>query len=156
MPYSFSLLVNNFIICKYSFQSILNYMRTRKLHLPAYVCGPAVKHEFEFWGLSPKKIEQCCWMSYNEWNVTHRALQRLERDRKVSLQSRDTCTEDNVQWNDKSWWSKKWQCKVWRFLNRPKSSHGAKVISGYFCITASLLFKQCNILNTFTLLLAEF
>lgn len=125
------------------FKSILNYMRTRKLHLPAYVCGPAVKHEFEFWGLSPKKIEQCCWMNYNEWNVTHRALQRLERDRKVSLQSRDTCTEDNVQWNDKSWWSKKWQCKVWRFLNRPKSSHGAKVygiISLFFVLMSIFTF----------------
>ena len=102
-------------------------MRTRTLHLPTSVCGPAAKHEFEYWGLSPEKIEQCCWSNYNEWNVTHESLQRLERDRKVSLQSRDECCEGNDQWNINTCWTKKWQCKVWRFLNRPNTSTGAKV-----------------------------
>ena len=102
-------------------------MRTSRLHLPTYVCGPAAKHEFEFWGLSPEKIEQCCWSNYNEWNVTHEALQRLERDRKVSLQSSNSCCEVNDQWNTNTRWTKQWQCRVWRFLNRPSSSRAAKV-----------------------------
>lgn len=102
-------------------------MRTGKLHLPSYVCGPSVKHEFNYWGLSPKKIEQCCWLNYNDWNVTHEAILRLEHDRKVSLQSRGNCCEGNDQWNAGTWWRKKWQCKMWRFLNWPNSSNGARV-----------------------------
>lgn len=109
------------------FKSILNYMRTGKLHLPSYVCGPSVKHEFNYWGLSPKKIEQCCWLNYNDWNVTHEAILRLEHDRKVSLQSRGNCCEGNDQWNAGTWWRKKWQCKMWRFLNWPNSSNGARI-----------------------------
>lgn len=116
------------------FKSILNYMRTKKLHLPTYVCGPSVKHELEFWGLSPEKIEQCCWMNYNDWNTTNDALKRLERDRKVSLQSRDPYSEGTA----KSW--KQWQCDIWRILNRPNSSIGAKIYG-----IISLLFVLLSI-----------
>ncbi len=48
-----------------SFQAILNYFRTGKLHAPAEICGNLFYEELEFWGISEQSIQPCCWTKYS-------------------------------------------------------------------------------------------
>ncbi|XP_052261371.1 potassium voltage-gated channel protein Shaw-like isoform X2 [Dreissena polymorpha] len=118
------------------FLATLNYLRTGELHLPSFVCGPAAKIELEFWGVQQYKIEQCCWINYNEWNSAQDALKRLEHDRKVNLLPCDTRASSGL-----TFWQR-WRPRVWRFMNRTNSSTGAKVF-GYM----SLLFVVLSIFS---------
>ncbi|XP_045183691.2 potassium voltage-gated channel protein Shaw-like isoform X2 [Mercenaria mercenaria] len=118
------------------FKSVLNYLRTGSLHLPSFICGPSAKIELEFWGVRQKKIEQCCWINFNEWNSTQEALKRLEHDRKVNMLPRDTVCDENA-----TFWQK-WRPVVWRLMNRSNSSRGAKVFGA-----VSLLFVVVSIFS---------
>jgi hypothetical protein len=48
-----------------SFQAILNYYRTGRLHAPGSVCGNLFFQELEFWNISEQSIQPCCWTAYN-------------------------------------------------------------------------------------------
>ena len=106
------------------FQAVLNYLRTGELHLPSYVCGPAAKTELTYWGVPPHKIERCCWTNYSEWNTTLEALQRLEKDRKLTQLSPEHTGGGRA--DARGCW-KRWRPVVWRVLSRSNSSTGAKV-----------------------------
>ncbi|XP_060557754.1 potassium voltage-gated channel protein Shaw-like isoform X2 [Ruditapes philippinarum] len=118
------------------FKSVLNYLRTGSLHLPSFICGPSAKLELEFWGVRQQKIEQCCWINYNEWNSTQEALKRLEHDRKVTTMLPLEAIE-----GESTFW-KRWRPVVWRFMNRTNSSRGAKVFG-----IVSLLFVVVSIFS---------
>lgn len=64
---------------------MLNYLRTGELHLPTFICGPAVKNELEYWGIPDTIIERCCYSNYNSYKSTLKALNQLEQDRKGSF-----------------------------------------------------------------------
>ena len=106
------------------FQAVLNYLRTGELHLPSYVCGPAAKTELTYWGVPPHKIERCCWTNYSEWNTTLEALQRLEKDRKLTQLSPEHTGGGRA--DARGCW-KRWRPVVWRVLSRSNSSTVAKV-----------------------------
>ena len=42
------------------FSQILNFYRYGSLHLPSGNCGPAMKRELDYWGVSMIHLEQCC------------------------------------------------------------------------------------------------
>jgi hypothetical protein len=48
-----------------SFQAILNYFRTGKLHAPNSVCGNLFYDELNFWGIGEHSIQPCCWTAYS-------------------------------------------------------------------------------------------
>jgi hypothetical protein len=48
-----------------SFQAILNYFRTGKLHAPGHICGNLFYEELEFWGINEQSIQPCCWTKYS-------------------------------------------------------------------------------------------
>lgn len=115
------------------FKALLNYLRTGALHLPSFICGPSAKAELEFWGVPQQRIEQCCWINYNEWNSTQEALKRLEHDRKVSLLPRDMSHDTGTCWE-------RWRPVIWRLMNRSNSSVGAKIFGA-----VSLMFVLLSI-----------
>ena len=43
-----------------SFNSILNFYRTGKLHIQDDMCVLAFRDDLEFWGLSEFNLENCC------------------------------------------------------------------------------------------------
>ncbi|KAK7491090.1 hypothetical protein BaRGS_00017654 [Batillaria attramentaria] len=97
------------------FRSILNFLRSGKLHIPSTMCGPQVKEELAYWGVSEIHIEPCCWHTFNSWNSTMDSLKQLERDSKLgTLTNRDeqpmTCRR-----------------RVWRTLTDPSHSRLAKI-----------------------------
>ena len=49
-----------------SFQAILNYFRTGKLHVPIDICGNNFYEELEFWGICEISIQPCCWTQYSQ------------------------------------------------------------------------------------------
>lgn len=114
------------------FSVVLNYLRTNELHLPTYLCGPAVQREFDYWGIDEEDIERCCWQPYNTWKTQNKSLEKLEYDRKRSM------TQQHLEKDRRS--PRLWiRCKaiVWNFLQNPNTSLGAKVrvatsLLGYF------------------------
>lgn len=48
-----------------AFLAILNYYRTGKLHAPSDICGNLFYEELNYWGISEKKIQPCCWTKYS-------------------------------------------------------------------------------------------
>ena len=64
---------------------MLNYLRTGELHLPTFICGPAIKNELEYWRIPDTIIERCCYSNYNSYKATLEALNQLEQDRKGSF-----------------------------------------------------------------------
>ncbi|XP_069135102.1 potassium voltage-gated channel protein Shaw-like isoform X3 [Argopecten irradians] len=105
-----------------AFSVILNYLRTGELHLPTYLCGPALQREFEYWGVQEMDIERCCWQPYNTWKTQNQSLEKLEYDRKRST----TLKELEEDRKSSSCW-KRSRAKVWNFLQDPNSSCCAKI-----------------------------
>ncbi|KAL3884605.1 hypothetical protein ACJMK2_024732 [Sinanodonta woodiana] len=119
------------------FRVVLNYLRTGELHLPSYICGPAITDELEYWGLSYQLIERCCWDNYNSWNSTMEAINQLDRDRKGNLN--ETFQEPGNRQTSR--W-KYFREKLWAFLNDPKSSKGSKIFG-----MISILFVFLSIIS---------
>lgn len=105
-----------------TFKVVLNYLRTGELHLPSSICGPAVKNELEFWGISDDIIERCCYSHYNSYNETLEALNQLERDTKGSL----FLTPEESQSRDSSKLAR-FRTSMSIILNKPDSSLLAKI-----------------------------
>ncbi|XP_067653241.1 potassium voltage-gated channel protein Shaw-like [Haliotis asinina] len=115
------------------FRSVLNYARSGQLHLPATLCGPLIKDEMDFWGLSEIDIEPCCWAVYNNWTSTVNALEQLEKDRKQNVQHD---LDDSASWYTKA------KAKTWIFLTNHNSSIPAQVYGW-----VSLLFVMIAIFS---------
>ncbi|XP_013420580.1 potassium voltage-gated channel protein Shaw isoform X2 [Lingula anatina] len=60
------------------FESVLNYYRTGGLHVPITACGPAVKAELEFWGISEFEMEDCCWTTYSSYQERKESLAKFD------------------------------------------------------------------------------
>ncbi|KAL8603899.1 hypothetical protein ACOMHN_005119 [Nucella lapillus] len=67
------------------FGCVLNFLRSGRLHLPHSLCGPRLREELTYWGVSPLHIEPCCWQTFNSWNSAMASLKRLERDSKLGI-----------------------------------------------------------------------
>lgn len=105
-----------------AFKVVINYLRTGELHVPASVCGPALKKEFQFWGVDELDIARCCWTQYNTWNTQSKSLEKLDKNRKYSM----TTSEEELMKIESNY--QKFRAKIWNFLYDPGSSRGAKVI----------------------------
>lgn len=121
------------------FSVVLNYLRTDELHLPTYLCGPAVQREFDYWGIDEEDIERCCWQPYNTWKTQNKSLEKLEYDRKRSM------TQQHLEKDRRSphFWTR---CKaiVWNFLQNPNTSLGAKIYAWISIIFVFLsIFSFC-------------
>ena len=46
------------------FEVILDACRTGELHMPRETCHSSLKHELEFWEISPRYLSPCCWKAF--------------------------------------------------------------------------------------------
>lgn len=60
-----------------SFLAILNYLRTGKLHAPQDVCGNLFYEELDFWGITERSIQPCCWTNYSSKRECDDLLKKL-------------------------------------------------------------------------------
>ncbi|KAJ8310919.1 hypothetical protein KUTeg_012784 [Tegillarca granosa] len=47
-----------------SFEAILNFYQTGKLHIPNQVCPKSFKLELDFWQVGMDNLDQCCLHKY--------------------------------------------------------------------------------------------
>lgn len=108
------------------FSFVLNFYRNGELHVPHNVCGPAIKRELEFWGITDNDVAPCCWKSYNNF---------LEQEKCIELV--EDAFGGDVSYNvDHHTRKERIQKKIWFFLEDPDSSPAAKVSDRFiFTIT---------------------
>ncbi|XP_074641384.1 potassium voltage-gated channel protein Shaw-like [Tubulanus polymorphus] len=106
------------------FDAILNYYRTKELHLPKDLCGSSLKHELEYYGIPDQAIEPCCWVGYSAEMDTQGIVAKFDessaadRDALILADTYATTTQRNFR-------------KIWNFMEDPNSSGTAKV---YKCV----------------------
>jgi hypothetical protein len=59
------------------FEFILEYHRTKQLHIPTNYCGPLVKNELIYWGVDEQDIATCCKAPYMEFQ------EAMEREKHI-------------------------------------------------------------------------
>ncbi|KAF7636617.1 BTB domain-containing protein [Meloidogyne graminicola] len=142
-----------------TFEMILNYYRTGKLHYPTNVCGPLFEEELEFWGLDSNQVEPCCWMTYTKYRhlkennffketqETLALIENMEIDKDIRPTQLDIAKkfgwEESTQFN--LW--QKIKPKLWSLFEEPWTSKGAKGnfnnFNFLYCFINSLfLFKN--------------
>ncbi|XP_064646204.1 potassium voltage-gated channel protein shk-1-like [Lineus longissimus] len=67
------------------FEFILDYHRTKELHIPTNYCGPLVKNELKFWGVSDEFMATCCKADYMEFEEDMKREQHLMEEFQVSI-----------------------------------------------------------------------
>jgi hypothetical protein len=60
-----------------SFQAILNYYRTGRLHAPGATCGTLFFDELSFWDIGERSIQPCCWTAYNNNRECEEILKKV-------------------------------------------------------------------------------
>ncbi|XP_074643299.1 potassium voltage-gated channel protein Shaw-like [Tubulanus polymorphus] len=101
------------------FESVINYYRTGELHVPLSLCGPVVKTELEYWGISDRNIERCCWPHYSQFQTQKTSLLKYEKSTVYQVNS------TNVPYTRFG----RWRHAAWIFLENPQSSRYAVAYS---------------------------
>ena len=123
----YSLIENEFFFDRHprSFQTILNYYRTGRLHVADDLCVIAFSDDLDYWGISELWLETCC---QNKYMV-----------RKEYVEDEMVKEAQNLKKEESEYWGEgacaRSQQFLWDLFEKPESSLGAKVIS-----LASVLF----------------
>ncbi|KAM7533893.1 hypothetical protein Aperf_G00000111682 [Anoplocephala perfoliata] len=104
-----------------SFDAILNFYRTRVLHMVEDMCVVAFKEDMEYWGINELYLHPCCQQKY---------LQRREivedEIRKEELSLRWLRDEDDINGNDAV---SKTRWKIWQIVEKPHYSMTARIFA---------------------------
>jgi hypothetical protein len=100
-----------------TFDCIINFYRTRKLHLYENVCVLAFHEDLIYWGIDECFLDNCCHMKYHA-----RKDQLLEEVRKEEECEREKITVEKFVHCFPAW-----RKKLWDLVENPQTSRGARV-----------------------------
>ena len=98
---------------------MLNFYRTKRLHVVDEMCVLAFADDLEYWGLDELYLESCCQNKFNT-----RKEHVLEEMRKEATQLK---TEDDEEWGEGK--CVDYQRFLWDLMEKPNTSFAAKVRS---------------------------
>ena len=102
-----------------SFDAILNFYRTRVLHLVEDMCVVAFKDDMDYWGINELYLHPCCQQRY------HQRKEIVEDEiRKEELSLRWLQDEEGMHTNDSI---SKTRLKIWQIVEKPHYSMTARV-----------------------------
>ena len=105
------------------FPYILDGIREGRFHFPRCICAPALRQELRYWGLADEAISDCCWKPCAEWEEEQKTMAIIDNvygweDEQLSESQELEETEGKCSMH-----------KLWLFLDEPRSSPMAKVMS---------------------------
>lgn len=120
-----------------SFVCILDYYRTKKLHLTDELCVMAFKDDLDYWEIDDYNLDACCQQRYHQKrdNVFEEMRKELE-----SLKEHDEEMFGTSKWQ-------RYQKFVWDLLEKPQTSLAARVVA-FVSITFIILSTVSLTLNT--------
>lgn len=102
-----------------SFDAILNFYRTRVLHLVEDMCVVAFKDDMDYWGINELYLHPCCQQRY------HQRREIVEDEiRKEELSLRWLQDEEGMHGSDSI---SKTRLKIWQIVEKPHYSMTARV-----------------------------
>lgn len=132
---SYSLVDNEYFFDRHprSFKSVLNFYRTRKLHVVDEMCVMAFSDDLEFWGINELDLESCCQSKFNT-----RKEHIVEEMKKEAGQIKQEVLEE---WGDGKCVG--YQRFLWDLMEKPQTSLAAKVRNNYVIVIIKV-FVQCG------------
>ncbi|VDO11291.1 unnamed protein product [Rodentolepis nana] len=104
-----------------SFDAILNFYRTRVLHMVEDICVVAFKDDMEYWGINELYLHPCCQQRY------HQRREIVEDEiRKEELSLRWLQDEEDMNGNDTI---SKTRWKLWQIVEKPHYSMTARIFA---------------------------
>ena len=100
-----------------SFKSILNFFRSKKLHVVDEMCVLAFADDLEYWGVDDLFLEACCQNKFNT-----RKEHVLEEMKKEATQLK---ADDDEEWGEGKCMNH--QRFLWDLMEKPHTSVAAKV-----------------------------
>ena len=100
-----------------SFSSVLNFYRTKKLHLVEEMCVLSFSDDLEYWGVDDLYMESCCQHKYHQ-----RKENVLEEIRKEADSLLERVVEEFGEGRCSDW-----RRRVWDLLEKPQTSMAARV-----------------------------
>lgn len=102
-----------------SFNAILNFYRTRVLHLVEDMCVVAFKDDMDYWGINELYLHPCCQQRY------HQRKEMVEDEiKKEELSLRWLQDEEGMHGNNSI---SKTRLKIWQIVEKPHYSMTARV-----------------------------
>ena len=113
----------------HTFNCIIDFYRTNKLHLLNNTCVNSVSEELIYWGIDDVFFEQCCNLKYHQnkedlFKETEKIVQLL----KEQVEDEEILTRCL---NNKK--------IIWNIMENPQTSKLAKVLTDYFYLKTSYL-----------------
>ena len=105
-----------------SFESVLNFYRTGKLHLTDEICVLSFADDLKYWSIDVLNLEPCCQQKF--YQTRDQQLEEMNRDRQ-SLANAQEASSDDESFSGDSF--SRWRHKVWDLLEKPQTSLAARV-----------------------------
>jgi len=117
----YSLIDNEYFFDRHprSFNSILNFYRTGKLHIQDEMCALAFSDDLEFWGINEAYLESCCQGKYE--NKKEAVTEEMEVEASKM--------EKDVEEDFGAGRFAKYQKGLWDLMEKPDTSVAAKAVS---------------------------
>ena len=128
-----------------TFNCILNYYRTSRLHMIDEVCILGYAEDLQFWMIKELNLEICCIDKFNT---------RKEHILAEVAKETQTMGEEEVEEDFGDGYFAAYQRCLWDLFEKPQSSLPAKILS-LVSITLVLISLVAMCLNTFTWLQAQ-
>ena len=119
----YSIVENEFFFDRHprSFNTILNFYRTGKLHLADEMCVLAFGEDLHYWGLSTDHLDACCYDKFI--GKRELVIEQMEgNSRKVKKEEEDDFGDGKFA---------KYQKMIWDLMEKSETSTAAQV--GYYC-----------------------
>jgi len=117
----YSIVENEFFFDRHprSFNTILNFYRTGKLHLADEMCVLAFGEDLHYWGLSADHLDGCCYDKFI--GKRELVIEQMEgNSRKVKKEEEDDFGDGKFA---------KYQKMIWDLMEKPETSTAAQVVS---------------------------